>query len=97
MASPVPTDPERTLRDAAKDGAAAGAAERAKRTRYPYPNVAPVAVETLSRLGPVAFSFAMRWATRAADKRTGAVTAFYRGIARALQQHNADRLLSAVD
>ena len=64
VCSPVSTDTSRTLRNATTNGAAAEAAEKGKRRRYPYPELSPLAVETLGRLGEVAAAFARRWATR---------------------------------
>ena len=60
VCTPVSADPGRTLRSSAKDGAAAEAAERGKRRRYPHPELTPLAVETLGRLGEVATAFARR-------------------------------------
>ena len=95
VCSPVSTDASRTRRNAATDGAAAEAAEKGKRRRYPHPELTPLAVETLGRLGAVAAAFARRWATREPGKRTSAIASFYRRVAAALQQHNGDMLTAA--
>jgi hypothetical protein len=95
VCSPVSTDTSRTLRNATTNGAAAEAAEKGKRRRYPYPELSPLAVETLGRLGEVAAAFARRWATREPSKRSSAVASFHRRVAAALQQHNGDMLLAA--
>jgi hypothetical protein len=91
----VSTDTSRTQRNADTDGAAAAAAEKGKRHRYPHPELTPLAVETLGRLGAVATAFARRWATREPTKRTEAIASFYRRVATALQQHNGDMLTAA--
>ena len=96
VASPVSEDAERAARRARTDGATAEAAEKEKRQRYPHPNLAPLAVETLGRLGAVSQAFARRWATRDPLRRPAALASFYGGVAAALQQHNADMLQSSV-
>ena len=95
VCSPASTDGSRTLRNARTNGAAAEAAEKGKRRRYPHPELTPLAVETLGRLGEVAAAFARRWATREPAKRSLAIASFYRRIAAALQQHNGDMLIAA--
>ena len=62
VASPVSEDTERARRNASTDGAASHAAEQHKRRRYPYPELTPVAMETLGRLGTVA-----QWHKRSPD------------------------------
>ena len=95
VTSAAQADPERARRNAGTSGAAAQAAEQSKRRRYPHPELTPIAVETLGRLGAVAQAFAKRWATRDPAKRPTAVASLYRRIAAALQQHNGDMLLAA--
>ena len=95
VASPASVDEERARRNAATDGAAADAAEKEKRRRYPHPELCPLAVETLGRLGAVSQAFARRWATRDPDKRAAAVSSFHRRVAAALQQHNGDMLVAS--
>jgi len=95
VTSPVSADGARNRRNAATDGAAAESAEQGKRRRYPHPELTPLAVETLGRLGTVAQAFAKTWATRDPSNRSVAIVGFYRRVATALQQHNGDMLLAA--
>ena len=96
VTDPQSTDPERARRRAQRDGAAAAEAEGTKRLRYPHPEMTPVAVETLGRMGSEARAFAQRWATRDPDKRPAAIAAFYRRLGTVLLTHNGDLLRAAV-
>ena len=99
LAPPVRDEPHRRARQharAQKDGAAAAAAEGGKRTRYPHPELAPLALEVLGRLGEQAVAFAHTWATRDPRQRNTAIAELYALWSATLQRHNADLLVSAV-
>ena len=88
-------DQERQSRRARNDGAAAAEAEKRKRIRYPHPDLQPIAVEALGRMGEGAQAFARKWATKRQDQRPAAITDFYAAVGATLQRHNADLILAA--
>ena len=75
--------------------AAAAEAERSKRSLYPHPDLQPIGVEAMGRMGEGAQTFARKWATKGEDERQAAITDFYASVGATLQRHNVDLILAA--
>ena len=81
---------------ASRDGGLALALERTKRTRYPHPELVPLALESGGRMGPSALAL-MRalHAPLPPDERVVAMRRAYRRVATALQRAQAQTALRA--
>ena len=81
---------------ASRDGGLALALEHGKRTRYPHPELVPLALESGGRMGPSGLAL-MRalHAPLPPDERVVAVRRAYRRVATALQRAQAQTVLRA--
>ena len=76
-------------------GAAASAAARHKRAKYPLIHIIPFVVEHFGRWGEDALSLAKSLAPAPCSGRSEALAALYQDVACSIQKSNADAVLSA--
>ena len=80
---------------ARRAGAAAAAAERDKRARYPGLRMVPFAVEDHGRLGEDALALVRLLAPRIDTVRSAAIRRLHQALGSVLQRHAADAVLAA--
>ena len=95
VTTPLAQEMIRRGRSSQVPGAAAEAAARHKRSKYPNVLLTPFAVETYGRLGEDARALALQLAPTQRRLRSEAISGLYQDISRALQKGNADAILAS--